>query len=346
MNVKSIGLQEFLTLPGTIFDVRSPGEFKQARIPGALNIPLFTDDERAAVGTLYKQQGKDSAIELGMSYAGPKLSDFIKYIKKNRTEGLVKIHCWRGGMRSSSMAWLLQTAGYPAVTLIGGYKAFRRWCLSALNLSFKFIVLGGFTGSRKTELLLELKNLGEQVLDLEDLASHRGSTFGLLNGQTQPTIEQFENDIAFNLLKLDPQKPIWIEDESRMIGRCKLPDGLFHQMRTAPLIFLEVPREERVKYLLKNYGHFSPNALTEATLRLSKRLGGSRTQLIVDLIKRNDLEPAIRLSLDYYDSTYQHGISSRTQPIEYLKVDGIKSEELGKKLTQVSKNYLAYLDNR
>jgi tRNA 2-selenouridine synthase len=313
MHETNVPLQEFLDQPGTIFDVRSPSEYHQGRIPGAHNLPLFSDSERAAVGTLYKQSGKQQAIELGLSYAGPKFADFIKYIKGYKDTGVAKIHCWRGGMRSQAISWLVNIAGYSPVTLTGGYKVFRRWVLSSFTSTYNFRILGGYTGSGKTEVLQELKKLGEQVLDLEHLACHRGSAFGSLNQPTQPSIEQFENEIAMQLRNLLPEKPIWIEDESRMIGKCKIPDGLFHQMRTAPLIFMETSKEQRVQYLLKQYGRYSPELLVQSAHRLVKRLGGQRTQQLVYYFQAGQLEQAISLCLDYYDSTYAYGLSRRCQ---------------------------------
>ncbi len=312
-------LQEFLTLPGTIFDVRSPGEYHHARLPGALNLPLFNDEERAAVGTVYKLEGKSQAIELGLQLVGPKLAHFVREVKKqHQANGPVKIHCWRGGMRSSSMAWLMNTAGIPAVTLSGGYKTFRRWVLSTLEKPYKFLVLGGFTGSGKTAMLQAYKNSGKQAVDLEALAAHKGSTFGMLHHPFQPSIEQFENELAFSLSKLDPEEPIWIEDESRMIGKCKIPDPIFHQMRSAPLFFLEVPIEERMERLSRDYGGFSPELLIEATQRLARRLGGLKTQQICELIQKGDLKAAITSALEYYDATYKYGLSRRTHPKEVI----------------------------
>ncbi len=333
MNETQVSLQEFLDTPGTFFDVRSPAEHFQGHIPGAYNLPLFSDSQRAAVGTLYKQSGKKEAIELGLSYAGPKLADFIQAFKKHQTSGAAKIHCWRGGMRSQSLSWLANIAGYSPITLTGGYKTFRRWVLSSFAQPYKFKILGGYTGSGKTDVLQELKKLGEQTLDLEQLACHRGSTFGSLNLPSQPTIEQFENEIAMQLRSMSPDKTIWVEDESRMIGRCKIPDELYHQMREAPLVFIESSKEQRLHNLLLQYGCYSPELLIQAAQRLVKRLGGQRTQHIVASIQSGCLVQAIQSCLEYYDSTYAYGLSKRNpQLCTRINPEELSAEELAVRL--------------
>jgi tRNA 2-selenouridine synthase len=177
--VKQLSVEEFLekaqSLP--IVDVRSPGEYDHAHIPGAVSIPLFDNDERALVGTKYKNAGKDSAVLLGLDLVGPKLAGFVKQSKKlNPQHKEVLVHCWRGGMRSGSFAWLLDTAGLTASTLVGGYKAYRNAVLSAFAEPRNLIILGGKTGSGKTDILKELARQGEQIIDLEGLAHHKGST--------------------------------------------------------------------------------------------------------------------------------------------------------------------------
>ena len=199
-------VEEFLdkaqTLP--IIDVRSPGEYQHAHIPGAISIPLFDNDERAQVGTKYKNAGKDSAVLLGLSLVGPKLADFVKQSKKLNPQGKeVLVHCWRGGMRSSSFAWLLDTAGLTASTLVGGYKAYRNTVLSAFSEPHNLIILGGKTGSGKTDILKELARQGEQIIDLEGLANHKGSTYGAIGQAPQPATEQFENLVHQQWRQLD-----------------------------------------------------------------------------------------------------------------------------------------------
>ena len=303
-------LQKAQYLP--VIDVRSPGEYAHAHIPGAVNIPLFDNDERAQVGTKYKQAGKDAAVLLGLSLVGPKLAEFVKQSKKlNRQGNEMLVHCWRGGMRSGSFAWLLDTAGLTASTLVGGYKAYRNAVLAAFSQPRNLLILGGKTGSGKTDILKELARQGEQIIDLEGLANHKGSSYGAIGQCPQPTTEQFENLLYNEWRQLDPNRRIWLEDESRNIGSCFIPMTLWHQMRTAPVAFLDVPKAIRIKRLVAEYAGIDHALLVEATERIRKRLGGKVTQEALDALARQDYATVADLTLAYYDKAYLHGLSQR-----------------------------------
>lgn len=309
-----LSVEEFLeqaqTLP--IIDVRSPGEFTHAHIPGAVNIPLFDNNERAEIGTKYKQAGKDAAVLLGLERVGPKLADFVKQSKKlNPKQKEVLVHCWRGGMRSGSFAWLLNTAGLTASTLSGGYKAYRNTVLAAFNEPRNLIILGGKTGSGKTDILHELARQGEQVIDLEGLAHHKGSTYGAIGQLPQPSSEQFENLIFTQRHQLDPSRRIWLEDESRNVGSCFIPLPLWQQMRAAPVAFVDVPKHVRIHRLVAEYTGIDHALLVEATERIKKRLGGKVTKDALEALGRHDYAAVADLTLDYYDKAYLHGLSQR-----------------------------------
>jgi tRNA 2-selenouridine synthase len=188
---QSLHPDEFFNIPGVILDVRSPAEYLQGHIPGAKSLPLLSDEERAKVGICYKQQGRETAVELGFEIVGPKCADFITQAKHLAPDKIVRLYCWRGGMRSESMAWLLERAGFHVTLLTGGYKAFRRWGRSLFQIPQNIIILAGMTGTGKTEILKALAAKGEQILDLEQLANHRGSSYGSLGQLPQPTNEQF-----------------------------------------------------------------------------------------------------------------------------------------------------------
>lgn len=341
--MKKLDTLDFLKSPGVIFDVRSPAEYAQGHLPGAQSMPLFNDAERATVGTLYKQEGRNAAVEHGLRLVGPKMVDFVSFAKeqlakeKSAGEKLAKIHCWRGGMRSGSVAWLLETAGIATATLEGGYKQFRRYALDLLASPFSLFVLGGLTGSGKSVVLQELRKQGEQILDLEQLACHRGSSYGHLNMPPQPTIEHFENEIAVALSSLDLARPIWIEDESRMIGRCKIPDPLFQRMLASPLFYMECGLEERIERLALEYGTMDACLLIAATKSLSKRLGGGRTQEAVSLIEQGRLQEAIALTLQYYDTSYQYSLMKRAHPCQKLQGSKLSPEEWAKRLIKAAK---------
>lgn len=338
MTEKALPLKEFLNQPGIILDVRSPAEFRQGHIPEAFNLSLLSDEERAQVGTAYKHQGKQFAIMLGLKLVGPKLADLVSQARMHAQGQVAKIHCWRGGMRSQFASWLLSFCGIPSVTLHGGYKTYRRWCLEQFNPPYHLIVVGGMTGCGKTETLKCLANLGEQVIDLEQLAKHRGSSFGMINrSSTQPSTEQFENEIAIRLSSLDHERPIWIEDESRLIGTCHLPGELLDQMRGAPLIVINTNSEERIHRLVNEYGKAPIEQLIAATNRISKRLGGQRTKDILTAFNEGLIAEAFTLILQYYDSTYTFSLSKR--PFTEIETDGLSIPERAAKLLQIANHF-------
>ncbi len=313
-----LSVEDFLnqaqSLP--VIDVRSPGEFAHAHLPGAVNIPLFDNEERALVGTKYKQAGKDAAVLLGLDLIGTKMSGFVRQSRKlNPTNKEVLVHCWRGGMRSGSFAWLLNTAGIKATTLEGGYKAYRNTVLAAFSKPRNLLILGGKTGSGKTDILKQLAEQGEQIIDLEGLAHHKGSSYGAIGQLPQPSTEQFENVLYEAWRKLDAGKRIWLEDESRNVGSCFVPMPLWLQMRAAPVAFVDVLKPVRVERLVREYTGIDHTLLVEATERIRKRLGGKITQDALNALAQNDYATVADLTLDYYDKAYLHGLSQRDQSL-------------------------------
>lgn len=332
---------EFLQAPEIILDVRSPGEHAQAHIPGAISFPLFNDEERAQVGICYKQQGRDQAVELGFAIAGPKFAHFIAQAKDLAPDRRVRLHCWRGGMRSEAVAWVLTMAGFDVTLLAGGYKAFRHWALSTFQQLRPITIVGGMTGTGKTEVLSQLAAQGEQVLDLEALASHRGSSYGSLGLPPQPSNEQFENLIALQWASFDPGRSVWIEAESKRIGTCRIPEVLFQQMEQAPVLEIVRSRAERLAILLDVYGTADINRLIEATERIRKRLGGLRTQQAVELLQQANLKDAFNIILDYYDKTYTYDLKRRIVPIYSINVSGLSASQTATLLAEKSNPHLA-----
>ncbi|CAA9298692.1 MAG: Selenophosphate-dependent tRNA 2-selenouridine synthase [uncultured Cytophagales bacterium] len=317
-----------------VIDVRSPGEFAHGHIPGAFNIPLFDDDERARVGTRYKRAGRDAAVLTGLELIGPKLASFVKQSRKLSPDGEVLVHCWRGGMRSASFAWLLQTAGLRvAGTLQQGYKAFRQEALHAFEKPLPLVVLGGQTGSGKTEILHHLRGQGEQVVDLEGLARHKGSSFGAIGEAPQPTVEQFENDLFAALRGLDPGRRIWLEDESVTIGTVRIPHPFFAQMRRAPVLFLEVPKAERIERLVQMYTGCDDRLLAEAVHRIHKRLGGQHHARALQALAAGDYATVADVTLAYYDKAYLFGLAKRDpNTVHRLPVAGLSPAEIARRL--------------
>ena len=297
----------FLKLRETtpLVDVRSPSEFSRGHIPGAVNIPIFDDKEREKVGIKYAKKGRTEAIYEGLSLIGDSMSAKLKEAVKTAPDGKILVYCWRGGMRSSSMAWLFSLGDLEVTLLEGGYKAYRNHILDYLSRPEKVIVLGGYTGSGKTEILGEIAH-HYQVIDLEGLASHRGSAFGRMQ-TPQPTTEHFANMMYEAIAGFSLEEPLFAEDESRAIGSVFIPDEFHRLMQAAPVIAIEIPSEERCEYLAGLYGESGREQLVEAVGRIEKRLGGDKAKEAVKLINEGDLKrrcgdttPLLRQQLPLY----------------------------------------------
>ena len=329
MATQKIGIEEFLQLAklNLVLDVRSPGEYVHAHIPGAHSLPLFTDEERKIVGTAYKQQSRKIAIKIGLDYFGVKMRRMVEEVENlisslkamtvTQTQYCVLVHCWRGGMRSAGVAWLLDLYGFKVYTLSGGYKVYRQWARTQFDKQYNLNILGGYTGSGKTGVLQELQRVGHAVIDLEGLANHKGSAFGALGEKPQPTQEMFENLLADKLFEL-PVSPIatglediFVEDESQRIGVLNIPNSFWNQMRNSPVLFLDIPFEERLGYLTEEYGKFDKAEMVNAIIRIQKRLGGLETRLAINYLLENDHRECFRILLKYYDKYYEKGLHNR-----------------------------------
>lgn len=352
---EKINVEQLLQLRKTIavVDTRSEGEYEHAHIPGAKNLPLLNNDERAKVGTCYKQKGREEAVLLGFDLVGHKFGDYIrkaKELSKNPTqpspqgralsdgnsplvgelEGVV-IYCWRGGLRSNTMAWLLEKAGMNVYVLEGGYKTFRHWVLEEFNKPLDVLVLGGKTGSGKTYILNEIKKQGEQFIDLEEIAHHRGSSFGALGQPAQTSTEQFENLLALELLNIDRTKTLWLENESSKIGTVKIPDSIFYKMRSAQVVEIEVPLEKRVQNIINDYAAFPKEKLVEATKRIERKLGNKAMNEALNFLEEKDYFNWIKILLNYYDKAYNFSRNKRQPdtifPVEISENDHAEAAE-------------------
>lgn len=294
-----------------LVDVRSPGEYAAGHVPGSLSMPLFSDEERAAVGTLYKKEGQNAAIELGLEFVGPKLADFLRTARDWAAQKPLTVMCWRGGKRSASMAWLLQTGGLNVQVVEGGYKAFRQAGMELLSQISDLRLVVGNTGSGKTLILQEMEKLGAQFIDLEGLANHRGSAFGHLGLGEQPTTEQFQNDLFWAVGRMDLSQPIWVEGESITIGKCVVPNPLWEKMVNSDYWVVERSREERVQQILKDYGDSPTEDLLASLQRVSRKMGPQHAKTAAAYIQERDLGAAVHLFLDYYDRFYEGGFAKR-----------------------------------
>jgi tRNA 2-selenouridine synthase len=321
-----------------LLDVRSPGEYDKGHIPGALSFPLFDNQERSVVGTLYKKQGKGIALRKGLEFVGPKLGAFLDQAEALSPERKLFVHCWRGGKRSESMAMLFRAADFEVGVLKGGYKAFRNHIHRVFEQPFKLWVLGGETGSGKTYVLKALADRGQQVLDLEGLANHRGSAFGSLMLPEQPSTEQFENLMFEQLHQFDPSRPIWVEDESMRIGKVFIPEGFWRQMEKASLIRLKVPMALRVENLVKEYALAQDEDLRESLGRIEKRLGGQHVKAALKAMEAKDYGRAAEIALRYYDKAYRYGLEKKAQPPWFrLEVDHFDAGQIAEQLIEETK---------
>ncbi len=294
-----------------VLDVRTPAEYEQGHIVGALNLPLFTNEERVVVGTIYKKQSPEKALLKGLDFVGKKMPMYIKKAQKMSPSKKILVYCWRGGKRSGSLAWLLDMAGFDVQVIEGGYKKYRNAVLSFFDeKQFEFIVIGGKTGTGKTKILHQLTVQHAQVLDLEGLANHKGSSFGALGELPQPSSEHYEALIFETLRKFDVTKPIFIENESRMVGTCAVPLGVWEQYRKSTMISIEIPHQDRLHNLVFDYAKYDSDLLIAAFQRLEKKLGGLNFQKAVKAIENKKFEIAADLALGFYDKTYTFGLEN------------------------------------
>lgn len=342
-----------------VLDVRSPGEFEHAHIPGAYSLPLFTDEERKVVGTAYKQESREKAIKIGLKYFGKKMVKMVEEVEElggrrkmrgNRPETgsgrleegdkIVLVHCWRGGMRSAGVAWLLDLYGYKVYTLAGGYKAYRNWVLQQFEKEYNIQIIGGYTGSAKSYVLKELQKQNEAVVDLESLANHKGSAFGNIGMPKQPSQEMFENLLATQLSSVtsSPSPIIWMEDESQRIGDVNIPTIFFKHMRTKPVLFLDIPFEERLKHIVIEYGKLDKERMINAIIRIKKRLGGLDTKNAINYLVEDNVEEAFRILLRYYDKGYEKAMETREnwqQLVTKVQGENCNAEINAKKLVKI-----------
>jgi len=326
-------------------DVRSPAEFEAGHIPGARNVPLFDDEARALVGTDFKRKGRYEAIRRGLQLAGPNFANFLDAVQEfgAKPGSRLLVYCWRGGMRSGSMAWLFSLCGFEVQTLQGGYRSYRRWCKTMVGANASppapILVLGGCTGVGKTAILQELRAVDEQILDLEGLAKHRGSAFGAMI-EPQPTNEAFENILAFAVRRVCPKKPLWIEHEGRHVGKASVPFGVLSWVTDAPqgaLVMLSMGKDLRVRRLVDDYCSADVNVeesrekLKICITGLSKRLGGQRVKDAHRLLDEDQWHEVAAMMLDYYDKLYEkwaaESCCSKRIDVECPSIDAIDNAQ-------------------
>ncbi|HKK00792.1 MAG TPA: tRNA 2-selenouridine(34) synthase MnmH [Desulfuromonadales bacterium] len=306
-----------------LVDVRSPAEYVEATIPGALNVPLFDDEERARVGITYKEEGAAAARLLAMDLVAPRIPAMVRSVRAARGDSgyPVVVFCWRGGLRSRAITSFLELAGVPARQLIGGHKAFRAHVREFLARGEwgRLLVLRGLTGVGKTRLLAALAEDGYPILDLEGLANHRGSAFGALGLPPQPSQKAFEAHIWDILRKVPPGSYALSEGESRNIGKLILPDAVYQSLQVETSVWVEASLDYRVSVILEDYPACDElrKAFVGPVKALRRRLGGETVERFLAMLDSGDWRNLVReLMVLYYDPLYNH-----TKPAQRIEVD-------------------------
>lgn len=321
---------------GTIIDVRSPGEFALDHVPGAINLPVLTDAERAEVGTIYVQESRLKANRIGAAYVARNIAGYLVNELADRPQDFAPlVYCWRGGSRSDSMATILAKVGWRTSLLVGGYRTWRRHVQARLydeTWPLNLVLLDGDTGTGKTQILGGLAERGLQTLDLEAMAGHRGSLFGGLAGQPQPSQKGFESTLLRAMEALDPDRPVVVEAESSRIGDLMVPPALWARMQAAPRIEVAAPREERARYLVSAYGDITADhGLIERVIaRLpvhpsQTRLEGWRNWLAAG----NYAALAEALMELHYDPAYRRGRrKDGREPMTVIELETLDGQSL------------------
>lgn len=301
-----------------IVDARSPSEYAEATIPGAVNVPILDDEERKEVGTLYKQTGKQEARRRGVELVAPKIPAMVAKVSElqKKTSQPVVVFCWRGGMRSLALAQFLELAGVPARQLERGHKGFRRHVLDFFERGRwgRMIVLRGLTGVGKTKYLQQLAEAGHPMIDLEGLANHRGSAFGNLGLPAQPGQKMFESLLWDELRKIPDDGYVLAEGESRHIGRVALPVEVYKSLQTETSIWLNASLPMRVRNILADYPAIDSlkNDFVSPIMALKDKLGKKRVETYLDLLDAGDWEQLVGdLMENYYDPLYRHTLPDR-----------------------------------
>ena len=329
-----------------IIDARSPGEFAEDRLPGAISLPVLDDEQRARVGTLYKQVSAFEAKKLGAALVSKNIARHIEQhlLDKPKTWRPL-VYCWRGGQRSGAFSHILREIGWDAQRLQGGYKAWRRHVIEQLDLlppSFRFRVVSGATGSGKSRLLEAIAARGGQVLHLEELAAHKGSVLGSLPDTPQPAQKGFESQLLAALSALDPARPVFVEAESRKIGRLQLPDALLAAIRGAPGLRIEAPLAARVEFLLRDYdyavadpawlverlGHLRGLQSNETLARWQTLIAAGAFPVLVEELLTQHYDPLYQRSQAHNYDSFGAATRYTTEKLDAASLDRLAEEIL------------------
>ncbi|MFW6359160.1 MAG: tRNA 2-selenouridine(34) synthase MnmH [Chroococcales cyanobacterium] len=332
-----------------IIDVRSPAEYAEDHLPNAINLPVLNNEERAKVGTIYKQISPFEARKIGSSLVAKNISSHLNtHFASKEKDYSPLVYCWRGGQRSNSLAHILTQVGWRVTVLEGGYKTYRTYVreeLKRLTPQLSYKILCGLTGSGKTYLLQQLSQQGGQVLDLEGLANHRGSLLGQVwenQLQLQPSQKRFESLLLQKLKEFDCHKPVWVESESNTIGEIHVPSQLWKEMKRSPCIEIQLPLEERVKWLLQEYSHLTKNLnLLKYKLQwLTSRHGKKKIEEWYSLIDSSQLDSFVKdILINHYDPAYQRSVqhSFSNQLEKSLQLPNLSNNSIANAINELLK---------
>ncbi|WP_456275395.1 tRNA 2-selenouridine(34) synthase MnmH [Bacillus sp. AK128] len=348
--VPKISINQVLEDSYQLIDVRSPSEYKEFHIPSAISIPIFSDEERAEVGTIYKQNGNEHAKDIGVDILSKKLPKLYREIKElnksNHSKPLV-VYCWRGGMRSKSIATMMGALDIPILQLDGGIRSYRQLIMeelaSAQSKVKQYIVLEGLTGTKKTDILIELEKQGYPVINIEMLASHRGSIFGQI-GMSSRSQKEFESLLYHRLIELESAPYYIIEAESKRLGSVIIPDFLLEGKEKGDRIHIELDLVNRAKTICETYQYEeNKQEFNDAIFRLERHFSKDVFLEMKELLANQDIQAVVEILLrDYYDPKYKYTSKKYTTPVHKMKINSLEDgvQKVSKKIDELSKKYV------
>ena len=309
-------------------DVRCPREYKKGHYTYAINIPIFSDDEYQELGQIYRKEGDNVASQLGYKYALNSKTRILTSMKELNENNFI-IYCARGGMRSKGFQAIVNQEGYRTFRIKKGYKEIREHVLNSFKEKRVVVIIAGSTGTGKTTIINKMKECGHNIIDLEKLANHRGSAFGDLGVSEQASQQQFENDLSYFWTQTDPGRNVFIESESRKIGKVSIPEGIWTQMIKALYLKIDMGIDRRVENLIKDYGEYPRSDLEKRIHQISRKLGGQNVKTAIDLLDSNSLHDLCKFLLEnYYDKMYRVAYNRRDSKKEEIKVTKETNEQV------------------
>ena len=339
LNTQTIDIDKAVQNKNAIWiDVRSSREYKKGNYTHSVNIELFNDIEYSKLGEVYKRNGKSESIKSGKKYIHNSLEQILEKISKFK-KYTIYIYCARGGLRSKAFFKILEIHGYKSFVILGGYKSLRNYVLSSFLKTRNIIIIGGNTGSKKTSILKLMKKHNYNTVDLEKIANHRGSAFGDLGLMKQSTQQQFENDLSYEWVNFDNNSNVFVESESRTIGKIVIPSPIYSQMINSHYIRINMNFDRRIKNLISEYGKYPLTHIEHRLKKISRKLGSENFNYAVKLLKNNDLYSfCSHILINYYDKMYKHSLNKRKTDITTFNIENESLEDIMNLIIEKSNN--------